>query len=149
MTKAFLPDMVAKKAGHVVNLASAAGILAVPKLSSYVASKFAVVGFTETLRMEMKSQGLQDIHFTIVCPSYVATGMFEGVKPPKMTKWLTPEQMVDKIYAAFKKDAPMIREPLMVKFVPLIKAVLPVNQFDRIAHLLGTSKSMEKWVGRK
>jgi all-trans-retinol dehydrogenase (NAD+) len=149
MMKAFLPDLYEKKTGHVINIASAAGLMGVVNLSAYCASKFAVVGMTEAIRQETKKKGLKDVKFTTVCPSFVATGMFEGVKPPKMTKWLTPEQMVDKIYAAFKKDAPLIREPLMVKFVPLIKSILPVNSFDRISHLLGTSRSMEKWVGRK
>lgn len=83
MTKAFLPDMIDKKNGHIVNIASAAGFLGVPGLSSYCASKHAVVGFTESLRLELKKdESLSDIHFTTVCPSYVATGMFEGVKPP-------------------------------------------------------------------
>lgn len=149
MMKAFLPDLCEKKSGHVINLASAAGLMGVVNLAAYSASKFAVVGMTEAIRQETKKMGLKDVKFTIVCPSFVATGMFEGVKPPKMTKWLTPERMVDKIYAAFRKDAPLIREPLLVKFVPLLKSVLPANWFDWVANLLGTGKSMDKWVGRK
>ncbi|MDD5223205.1 MAG: SDR family oxidoreductase [bacterium] len=149
MTKAFLPDMVAKKAGHVVNLASAGGILAVPKLSSYCASKFAVIGFTEALRMEMQRQRLPEIHFTIVCPSYVATGMFQGVKPPMLTSWMTTEQMADIIYQAFKKNKNYVLEPFMVKLAPLLKAILPSRTLDNINARLGVARSMKGWTGRK
>jgi all-trans-retinol dehydrogenase (NAD+) len=149
MTKAFLPDMVAKKAGHVVNLASAGGILAVPKLSSYCASKFAVIGFTETLRMEMKARGLPDIRFTIVCPSYVATGMFEGARAPKFTPWMTTEQMAKKIFNAIKKNQDYLLEPFGVKFAPLLKAILSARILDKYNLKLGVASSMKKWTGRK
>ncbi|MCX5859415.1 MAG: SDR family oxidoreductase [Proteobacteria bacterium] len=149
MTKAFLPDMVAKKAGHVVNLASAGGILAVPKLSSYCASKFAVVGFSETLRMEMKKNGLPEIRFTIVCPSYVTTGMFEGVKAPMFTPWMTTEQMAGKIMKAIKKNQDYVLEPFGVKFAPLLKAILSARALDKYNIKLGVARSMDRWTGRK
>jgi NAD(P)-dependent dehydrogenase (short-subunit alcohol dehydrogenase family) len=57
---------------HVVNTASAAGMMAYPGLGPYVASKYAVVGITETLRMEGASWGLSA---SVVCPGNVATGI--------------------------------------------------------------------------
>jgi short-subunit dehydrogenase len=70
--KAFLPGMVAKKEGHVVNMASAGGLLGVPYISDYCATKFAVVGLTESLRQEFKLRGLRNIRFTYVCPNTVS-----------------------------------------------------------------------------
>ena len=84
--KAFLPGMVEKKEGHVVNMASAGGLLGVPYISDYAASKFAVVGLTESLRQEFKLRGLRKVRFTYVCPNTVNTGMFAGATRVKGTK---------------------------------------------------------------
>ncbi len=67
---AFLPDMVQRGCGHVVNVASAAGLMGIPSESAYCASKFAVVGLTEALRNEMRGKGIK---VSLVCPSYVRT----------------------------------------------------------------------------
>lgn len=150
MIKAFMPDMLKKKQGHIVNIASAAGLLGVPGLTSYCASKHAVVGFTEALRLELKKdESLNDIHFTTVCPSYVATGMFEGVKPPRGTKWLTTEDMADKIYNAIKKDKVVLTVPFLVKITPVLKTILPISWFDGAQRLLRVDTSMDVWTGRK
>jgi NAD(P)-dependent dehydrogenase (short-subunit alcohol dehydrogenase family) len=69
--EAFLPAMVESgRGGHVVNLSSAAGLLANPQLSAYSATKFAVFGLSEALRMELKSHG---IGVTAVCPGIINT----------------------------------------------------------------------------
>ncbi len=70
---AFLPTMVASgRGGHVVNLSSAAGVLANPQLTAYSATKFAVFGLSEALRMELKPHG---IGVTAVCPGIINTAI--------------------------------------------------------------------------
>ncbi|WP_253849215.1 SDR family NAD(P)-dependent oxidoreductase [Mycobacterium asiaticum] len=70
---AFLPNMIqSARGGHVVNLSSAAGLLANPQLSAYSATKFAVFGLSEALRMELKPYG---IGVTAVCPGIINTGI--------------------------------------------------------------------------
>jgi NAD(P)-dependent dehydrogenase (short-subunit alcohol dehydrogenase family) len=70
---AFLPAMIESgRGGHVVNLSSAAGLLANPQLSAYSATKFAVFGLSEALRMELKPHG---IGVTAVCPGIINTGI--------------------------------------------------------------------------
>jgi NAD(P)-dependent dehydrogenase (short-subunit alcohol dehydrogenase family) len=70
---AFLPTMIASgRGGHVVNLSSAAGVLANPQLSAYSATKFAVFGLSEALRMEFKPHG---IGVTAVCPGIINTAI--------------------------------------------------------------------------
>lgn len=66
--------------GHIVNIASAAGLTGVTGLADYCASKFAVVGFTESLSMELASLEKTGVKTTVVCPFYIDTGMFKGVK---------------------------------------------------------------------
>ncbi len=56
-TKAFLPYLKASGEGHVVNLSSVFGLVSVPSQSAYNAAKFAVRGFTDTLRMELEIEG--------------------------------------------------------------------------------------------
>lgn len=67
---AFVPDMVKRGQGHVVNVASAAGLLANPSLTAYSATKFAVRGFSEALRSELKPLG---IGVTAICPGVINT----------------------------------------------------------------------------
>ena len=79
--KAFLPDMISQKRGHLVNVASLAGHSGTNKLVDYCASKFAAVGLDESLRVELFVQGHGDtVRTTVICPYYINTGMFAGVQ---------------------------------------------------------------------
>ena len=69
---AFLPAMVARGRGHVVNLSSAAGLLANPQLGAYSATKFGVLGLSEALRMELKPLG---VGVTAACPGLINTAI--------------------------------------------------------------------------
>ncbi len=149
MTHAFLPDLMQKQAGHIIMLASASGFTGVPALSSYAASKWAVIGFSESLRLELEREGLGAIKLTIVCPSFVDTGMFAGVKPPLLAPILKPEEVVESIYRAFKQDKTWVIEPAVVRTIPLMRAALPTPLVDRIGAMLGMHSSMDSWVGRK
>lgn len=78
MCRAFLPKMTARKqGGHVVNVASVAGFAGQRGMSTYCASKFAVMGLSECLRAEMHRHG---IGVTVVCPGYVQTPIESKVK---------------------------------------------------------------------
>ena len=71
VSRAFLPGMIAAGgARHLVNIASAAGLQAVPNLSTYSASKYAVVGLSEALAMELNET---NISVTVVCPGIINT----------------------------------------------------------------------------
>ncbi|MFI9506733.1 SDR family NAD(P)-dependent oxidoreductase [Nocardia sp. NPDC052566] len=71
-TKAFLPDLIASGDGHVVNVSSVFGFIGVPSQSAYNAAKFAVRGFTEALRQEMRING-HPVGVTCVHPGGVKT----------------------------------------------------------------------------
>jgi len=71
--EAFVPRMIAQKApGHIVNTASMAGLTGMPGLGVYCASKFAVVGITESLARELKGTG---IGASVLCPMIVNTAI--------------------------------------------------------------------------
>lgn len=71
MTQAVVGEMRERGEGHIVNIASLGGKIAVPHMLPYVASKFALVGFSEGLHAELKQDG---IHVLTVCPGLMRTG---------------------------------------------------------------------------
>ena len=91
VTHAFLPDLAARPDAHIVNIASAAGFTGLPFASTYAASKWAVIGFSESIRLELLEQGRPHVRVTTVCPGYVGTGMFEGARALRLTRILKPE----------------------------------------------------------
>lgn len=145
--KTFLPGMIEQNEGHIINLASASGFIALPGGAVYGATKWAVIGLSESIRQEMIHLG-KDIKMTIVCPSFVNTGMFEGARAPVMTKFMSPKRMVGAIYNGFKQDKIYVMEPFMVKITPALKWILPVKAFDYVAGVLGVSSSMKSFTGR-
>lgn len=141
-TRAFLPGMIARGCGHIVMTASAAGLSGVPGMTVYSATKHAVVGFAESLRLELRNSGIDGIGMTIVCPSFIASGMFEGANPPLGTGWLTVDRIADEILAAVRSGRLYVREPFLVKLIPLLKA-LPVRCSDWAGDLTGMHRSLE------
>jgi len=146
--KAFMPGMLDKGWGHIINVSSASGFIGVPFMPAYAASKWGVIGLTESIRLELGLQRRGEIGFTIFCPGYVDTGMFKGVKAPLFVPILTPEEAVSRGYSAFREGTYLIKEPFMVKTTPILKALLPVAWFDAVSSLLGVTGSMKNWTGR-
>jgi all-trans-retinol dehydrogenase (NAD+) len=147
MTKQFLPEMIDRNDGHIVNMASAMGLQAVPRMADYVATKFAIVGYSDTLRMEMKKYGHKGVKVTIICPSGTDTGMFEGYKPPLLTPLLKQAVVARKVIKAIKKEQTYLKIPFIVKTIPLLKGLFPASFLDIIADVLGLLESMDHFKG--
>ena len=86
--KVFLPCMVKRGSGHIVNMASGAGILGVAEPIPYIAAKFGVVGLSETFFARLKNLG---INVSVLVPSWVKTNILEIDTdkiqyPPKLLK---------------------------------------------------------------
>ncbi len=148
LTLELLPQMIDKKSGHIVNIASAAGLISNPKMSVYCASKWGVIGWSESLRLEcwQKNTG---VRVTTVTPYYIDTGMFKGVASPVLPL-LEPEQTAKAIVRAIKKNQIMLRLPFLIYFLPFIKAVLPTRLFDLVVGTwFGIYKGMDQFEGRK
>lgn len=147
MTHAFLPDLLAAEEGHLVNVASASGFVGLPFGSTYASSKWAVIGFSESLRLELKKLGHAHVGVTSVCPSYVDTGMFAGVKPPKLTRFLTPDTVAEEVLAAVRHGRPFVLEPWIVKITPFLVNSLPQPVADLISDAFGATTGMRSWHG--
>ncbi|MBL7786205.1 MAG: SDR family oxidoreductase [Chitinophagales bacterium] len=146
--RVFLPAMLKQHQGHIVNIASATGFVPNPNMSVYVSSKWAVLGWSESLRVEMDMQQTH-VHVTTVCPSYINTGMFDGAKAPLLTPILEPDYIANKIIEGVEKNKALVTEPSTVKLVPFFRSILPTNLFDSfVGGFFGMYKSMEEFKGR-
>lgn len=131
----FLPAMVARGKGHVVNTASMAGYFASPDLPVYAASKYAVLGFSESLRIDMAGHG---IGVSAICPgiintNIVATTVAEG----ESAKWQSsavdfykkrnygPEKVASAILGAVRSNAAVVPVSPEAWFGWYLKRLLP------------------------
>jgi short-subunit dehydrogenase len=129
-TRAVLPGMLERGAGHVVNLASLAGKSPSPFLASYVATKHGVVGFTHSLRAELGDRG---IGFSAICPGFISrVGMYgrleDKVKddpPPPLTP-RPPERVGEAVVKAIREDrAEIVVASRAVRPLILLSAMAP------------------------
>lgn len=145
--QAFLPAMLKQNKGHVVTIASSAGLVGTSKLVDYCSSKFAAVGFDESLRAELRGMKSK-VRTSVICPFVANTGMFEGVKRRfYLLPVLKPEKVVRKIIKVIGKNR---RRLLIPKFVytSYICRLFPVWLNDWIGDTLGVNKTMEGFTGR-
>jgi all-trans-retinol dehydrogenase (NAD+) len=146
--KAFLPFMLERNSGHIVTIASAAGIIGVKGLADYSASKFAAVGFDESLRMELKDRKSK-VRTTVVCPFFIDTGMFEGVKTrfSLLLPILKSAYVAKRIVKAVLKNKKRLILPRFVWTVNLLR-LFPPGALDWAADFFGISSAMDEFKGR-
>ena len=106
LSRFVLPGMVERKRGHIVNISSVAGKTAVPYNVIYSSSKHALVGFSWSLREEMRKH---NVGVSVICPGFVSdAGMYHdwsgGTQPPKVAKTVTPDKVVAKTIEAIEKN---------------------------------------------
>lgn len=128
LTRLVLPGMVERRRGHIVNVASVAGKTAVPYNAVYSSSKHGLVGFSWSLREEVKPYG---VGVSVVCPGFVAeSGMFHhwsrGQKPPAVSQAVTPEKVAGAVVRAIEADkAEVIVARGLTKIVDVTHAISP------------------------
>lgn len=149
--KAFLPGMMERNHGHIVNIASSAGLLGVNGLCDYCASKFGAIGFDESLRFEMEMLGKDGVHTTVVCPFYISTGMFEGAKTrvPWLLPILDPTDVVIRIVNAVLCNQQIIILPRSLYFFMALKGIVPAKVMSTLCKYFGASNSMDDFKGRE
>lgn len=137
LTRLVLPGMIDRARGHIVNISSVAGKSAVPYNAVYSSSKHALVGFSWSLREELKPHG---IGVSVVCPGFVReSGMFAdwsgGEEPPGMTKSVSPERVAKAAVEAIERDK---------------GDVVVGSAFLRISDVVhAISPAFAGWVGRR
>ena len=148
ITRVFLEDMLSQDSGHICNIASSGGLISNPKMSVYAASKWSLIGWSDSLRIEME-QLKKNIRVTTVMPYYINTGMFDGVQ--SKIPILEPESAALAIIKAIEKNKIRLTLPgYIYRVTRLGQALLPLKTFDWFAgSVLGIYKTMEHFTGRK
>ncbi len=149
VTRAFLPAMIARGTpSRIVNVASAAGLTASPRMSVYAGAKAAVVIWSDTLRVELGQAGHGHVRVMTVCPAFVSTGMFAGAREPNLTPMLRPEDVVDTVWDALPAAPGMMMLPAAVRFSTFLKGILPQRVFDAVVgRKVGVYTSMTDFTG--
>lgn len=110
LTLELLPSMLARPEAHVLNVASMLGLAAMPRVNAYCTTKFAMVGFSDSLRAEYRRSGLG---VTTLCPGFVSTNLFgsarpetEGGEPKAPPAWVchTPEGIARRAVRAIERN---------------------------------------------
>ena len=130
-TRELLPTMLKREDAHVLNIASFFGLIGMRRLAAYTASKFGLVGFSESLRAEYGRAGLG---VTAICPGFVDTNLFETAplgadrkeqKQPPLWMLTTPEKIAARaIKAVYRNEAQVVMQPY-AKLAHLGKRLVP------------------------
>jgi short-subunit dehydrogenase len=111
VTHALLPGFLSQKAGHIFTICSTASLMAYPNGGSYGIAKFALLGFTKTLREELKTQG---IRVTAVLPGATLTRSWDGIgEAPE--RFIRCEDVADAVFSAFCLSPQAVVEELVIR----------------------------------
>ena len=144
---AFVPHMIRQGSGHIINTASMSGLLGFPFVVPYTASKFAVVGLSESLGLELAAKGIQ---VTAVCPASVRTNVLHAARLRLPGGWddrvrngvsrmaADPDWIAGKVLNAVKRERSM---------VILAREMTPIWMLKRLS--IGAYQSTARFLTRK
>ncbi|KNC80187.1 hypothetical protein SARC_07448 [Sphaeroforma arctica JP610] len=144
--RTFIPTMVKRNHGYVVTVASIAAYSATPGLCDYGASKAALIGFHDALRMEV--QEAANVKLLCVCPYLIRTPLFNKAKPMKLASivpTLDPVDVAENLVRGIRVGSDFVLMPGAMWGIPLLKAVLPTPVADYINCLLGAETFMDAY----
>lgn len=128
LSRLVLPAMIQQGRGHIVNIASMAGKTPVPYNAVYSSTKHALVGFSHSLREEMRRYG---IGVSVVCPGFVRdAGMFndwsKGKEPPGLASSVPLAKVAHGTVKAIEDNlAEVVVAPVTMRYLDLIQAISP------------------------
>ena len=148
--RSFLPGMIKRNHGQIITIASAAGTVGVAKQCDYSASKWAAVGFDESLRMELARKGATGVSTSCIMPFFIDTGMFNGASTrfPLLLPIMSAEWATNRIVQAVLGRESVVYMPITVILSPMLRAIVSVPVFDGLINLFGINSSMDEFVGR-
>lgn len=146
----FLPGMVAGAGeARILNIASSAGLVANPRMAVYAASKWAALGWSDSVRLELEQAGHAHVKVTTVCPTYINTGMFDGAKGILFTPMLEQNEVVDTSWSEMKKGGALVVLPWTSRMNRALTGLLPIKIRDLYLNAVGVYHSMDQFTGRK
>ena len=150
VTLEFLPAMVAGNTeARVLNIASSAALVHNPRMSVYAASKWAALGWSDSVRIELGQAGHEHVKVTTFCPTYIDTGMFAGATGFWFTPILNRHKAVDTAWGEMKKGTPVAIMPWTSRLNKVLSGILPIKLRDLFLNTVGVYHSMDEFTGRK
>ncbi|NXT25571.1 RDHE2 dehydrogenase, partial [Syrrhaptes paradoxus] len=147
--KAFLPAMMARNRGHLVSVASAAGLIGVYRSSVYSASKHAILGMMESLDSELYHVGKHGIKTTIICPYFVKTALARGFQSQTpLLPVYEPEYVARRIVDAVRKEKFYLLMPPSLHLLAF-KTLIPRKILLLFESCIKFPNSMDKAFGSK
>jgi NADP-dependent 3-hydroxy acid dehydrogenase YdfG len=137
-----MPGMLARRRGHVVNVASMAGRFAIPGAAVYCGTKHAVVGLTESVAGEHRDSG---VNFTIIMPSKVLTELSSGTDAanPGIPS-VTPQDVAAAVVSAVKKPRLLLAVPDYLQTAHAFYGLVPAWLQERGRRLMGDTGILTK-----
>jgi short-subunit dehydrogenase len=129
-----LPEMVKRRAGHIVNIASLAGVLAVPGQALYAGTKFAVVGLSTALSDEFAPQG---VDVSVVMPTFTDTELIAGTKAGGAQKPVQPADIAAAVVKVLDKPTTAVSVPGPLRPISILSQLLPPRGRRWLSHKLG------------
>lgn len=126
--------------GHVVNIASMAGMVGLPGVVTYSATKFGVVGLSEALRAELRPAG---VHVSTILPGVVRTPLSAGLRMPKRMEQFAsvdPEDVADAVIGVLRRDVPVAFVPKRLAALLRLSSLLPEPVRMRAMKALGAER---------
>ncbi|MFE9100874.1 SDR family oxidoreductase [Actinomadura geliboluensis] len=136
-TKLALGRMLPRRSGHIINIASLAGVMFTPGLALYNASKAAVVGFTEATRLEVQDRG---VHVSAVLPTFTNTELVAGTRSPKGQQNCEPEDIAAAVVELIGKPRPQVAVPKKLGTQVRLGALFPERLRQATSRRLGLDK---------
>ncbi len=132
-----LPEMVKRRRGHIINIASLAGMLAVPGQALYAGTKFAVVGLSTALSDEFAPQGVE---VSCVMPTFTNTELISGTTTGGMTTPVEPDDIAAAVVTTLDKPKTVVSVPHSMRFIAAATAFLPPRGRRWLSAKTGTAR---------
>ena len=129
-----LPEIAARRSGHIVNIASLAGMLALPGQIVYAGTKFAVVGLTTAMADEFAPQG---VDVSCVMPTFTNTELLTGTHTSSAQKPVEPEDIAAAVIKVLEKPTTLVSVPPALRFVSAITPTLAPKARRWLSHKMG------------
>jgi short-subunit dehydrogenase len=136
-TKLATERMLPRRRGHIVNIASLASLLPTEGIATYCATKHAVLGYTNTIRLENRGSG---VHFSAILPTLTNTEMVAGIGHAKGFKNAEPDDVARAVVNVIAKPKPVTVVPRSIGITVKAQRLLPQRIAEGMGRLLGTGR---------
>ena len=136
-TKLAARRMLPRGRGHIINIGSLGSVQPAAGLATYVATKHAVLGYTETLRLENRGRG---VHFSTIMPTLTNTEMVAGFGHTKGFKNAEPEDVARAVVGVIAKPKPRVFVPRSIGIVFSAQRFMPQPVAEAMGRALGAHR---------